>query len=124
MAVKAAVCRAMRLKSAIWVKAYVRRCAVNGAIAVVARHGDDDAGAIFIKVMRRDGLSTVFAPAPAGRDDADFDRRWVACFSGRAVSAEEADAHMAREVRFDSDIWVIDVEDMDGRNFLGDDLVA
>ena len=38
----------MRLKSEIWVKAYLRRCTVNGAMAVVVRHGDDDAGAIFI----------------------------------------------------------------------------
>lgn len=58
----------MRLKSELWVKAYLRRCAVNGAMAVVARRGDADAGAIFIKVMRRDGGSTLFAPAPAGRD--------------------------------------------------------
>src|SRR5690606_4754640 len=43
---------AMRLKAEIWIKAYLRRCNAEGAFAVVVRHGDDDAGAIFIKVLR------------------------------------------------------------------------
>ena len=51
----------MRLKSEIWVKAYLRRCTVNGASGVVARHGDDDAGAIFIKIMRADLMAAVFS---------------------------------------------------------------
>ncbi|MBX9682930.1 MAG: DUF1491 family protein [Hyphomicrobium sp.] len=114
----------MRLKSELWVKAYLRRCAVNGATAVVARRGDGDAGAIFIKVMRRDGGSTLFTPAPAGRDDADFDRRWNAGLGGAVVASDAVDAHLAREIRFDADIWIVDVEDGDGRHFLGDDLVA
>ena len=74
----------MRLRAEFWVKAYIRRCAVEGASAVVVRHGDDDAGAIFIKVDRLDGTCLVFGPAPAGLDGADSDRRWV---TGRAGSA-------------------------------------
>ena len=114
----------MRLKAEIWVKAYLRRCAVNGATAVVARHGDDDAGAIFIKIVRGDRMAVVFAPAPAGRDDADFDRRWIARSQSGFAAESAADAMLEKEARFDSDIWVIEVEDRDGRDFLGDDLVA
>ena len=47
----------MRLKAEIWIKAYIRRCAAAGAAAVVVRHGDDDAGAIFIRVSRLDGTT-------------------------------------------------------------------
>ncbi|MFN0218069.1 MAG: DUF1491 family protein [Hyphomicrobium sp.] len=112
----------MRLRSIIWVKAYVRRCAVSGAAAVVARHGDDDAGAILIRVERRDGQTAVFQPAPAGREDADYDRRWVACFPEMFVAREKADDLIARETRFDSDVWIVDVDDPEGRHFLGDDL--
>ncbi|MGQ0456654.1 MAG: DUF1491 family protein [Hyphomicrobium sp.] len=112
----------MRLRSVIWVKAYVRRCAAAGTSAVVARHGDDDAGAILIRVDKRDGTSAVFAPAPAGLDEADHGRRFVACFAAAFVAREEADAYVARETRFDSDVWVIDVDDAEGRHFLGDDL--
>jgi hypothetical protein len=113
----------MRLKSEFWVKAYLRRCAAQGASGVVVRHGDDDAGAIFIKIVRQDLKATVFSPAPAGLDYADFDRRWVKCFTGSFVSEEEAQALLDRQARFDSDVWVIEVEDRDGRNFLGEELM-
>lgn len=113
----------MRLKSEIWVKAYIRRCAVNGAPAFVARHGDDDAGTIYIKVSRLDGSAHIFGPAPAGHQDADFDRRWTPCCNGRLVSEAEAQQFLEREIRIDSDLWIVEVEDRQGRNFLGDDLI-
>jgi hypothetical protein len=113
----------MRLKSEIWVKAYLRRCQYNGAAGVVARHGDDDAGAIFIKIMRADGWASVFSPAPAGLDDADFDRRWVSRFKSEFVAEAEAEALLKREAGFDGDIWIVEIEDREGRHFLGDELM-
>lgn len=114
----------MRLKSEIWVKAYLRRCTVNGAMAVVVRHGDDDAGAIYLKVVQAGRTATVFVPAPAGLDGADFERRWVAGLSGKALPEADADRFLAKEASFDSDLWIVEVEDRDGRHFLGDDLTA
>lgn len=114
----------MRLKSEIWVKAYLRRCAVNGAMAMVLNHGDDDAGAIFIKVTRGDRMAAVFSPAPAGLDDADVDRRWVAALGGAFVSEADADQMLANERRFDSDVWIVEVEDRAGRHFLESELAA
>ncbi|WP_045836031.1 DUF1491 family protein [Hyphomicrobium sp. 99] len=113
----------MRLKSEIWVKAYLRRCQVNGATGVVVRHGDDDAGAIFIKIIRSDQTAAVFSPAPAGLDDADIDRRWVSRFKQGFVAEADAEALLKREAEFDSDIWVIEIEDREGRHFLGDELM-
>jgi hypothetical protein len=114
----------MRLKSEIWVKAYLRRCVGNGATGVVARHGDDDAGAIFIKVVRQDFTAAVFSPAPAGLDDADVDRRWISRFQDRFVTEAEAEALLKREANFDSDVWIVEIEDREGRHFLGDELMA
>ena len=51
----------LRLKSEIWVKAYLRRCAVAGIDAVLLRRGDVDAGAIYIKVSRLDGTADLYA---------------------------------------------------------------
>jgi hypothetical protein len=113
----------MRLKSEIWVKAYLRRCTVNGASGVVARHGDDDAGAIFIKIVRQDLMAAVYAPAPAGLDDADHDRRWVSRFDRGFVPEAEAETLLKRETSFDSDLWIVEIEDREGRNFLGDELL-
>lgn len=110
----------MRLKSEIWVKAYVRRCNGDGAHAVVARHGDDDAGAIYIKVTRGDRMSHVYAPAPAGLDETAGDRRWICITTDAPISEGDADARLQRELRYDSDMWLIEVEDRDGRHFLDD----
>ena len=54
----------MRLKSGIWVAAYLRRCQVEGAAAVLRRRGAEEAGAIFIKVSRLDGTADLYGPAP------------------------------------------------------------
>ncbi len=112
----------MRLRAEFWVKGYLRRCAVEGASAVVVRHGDDDAGAIFIKVNRLDGTCRVFGPAPAGFSGAESDRRWIAHLSPDGISEGEADAFLAREASFDSDLWLVEVEDRQGRHFLDDQL--
>jgi hypothetical protein len=110
----------MRLKSEIWVKAFLRSCASAGASAVVVRHGDDDAGAIFIKVSRLDGTARVFGPAPAGFDHATEDRRWTTRLGGADQPERDVDAFLAREAEFDSDLWVVEVEDRSGRTFLDD----
>ena len=108
----------MRLKSEIWVKAYLRRCQSEGATAVLVRRGDADAGAIYIKVSRNDGMALLFGPAPAGLDGANEERRWEPLFAGKPTPEPEADAYVARQIGFDSDIWVVEVEDRAGRHFL------
>jgi hypothetical protein len=108
----------MRLRTEIWIKAYIRRCMVAGAMAVVVRHGDDDAGAVFIRINRLDGTSIVYGPAPAGLDNAALDRQWVATLGSDAKPDLDIDRHLGREFEFDPDIWIIEVEDRAGRHFL------
>jgi hypothetical protein len=110
----------MRLKAEIWVKAYLRRCQSEGAAAVLVRRGDSDAGAIYIKVSRLDGTASLFGPAPAGLDEAGEDRRWQACLEPAPVGEDAADAYLARQIDFDPDLWIVSVEDRQGRHFLDD----
>jgi hypothetical protein len=110
----------MRLKSELWVKAYIRRCQVDGADALLVRRGDADAGAIYIKVSRLDGTALLFGPAPAGLEEAREDRRWQPCLGSGPAPEMEADAYLERQTRFDSDIWIVVVEDRSGRHFLDD----
>ena len=58
------VSRDMRLKSALWVAAYLRRCQVEGVYGVVRRRGAEEAGAVFVRISRLDGTSDLFGPAP------------------------------------------------------------
>lgn len=108
----------MRLKAEIWIKAYLRGCSAAGVPAVVVRHGDDDAGAIFIKVNRLDGTARLFGPAPAGLASGTLDRQWTAHLDRPATSEADIDAYLARQLEFDPDLWVVELEDRQGRHFL------
>jgi hypothetical protein len=111
----------MRLKSAIWVSAYLRRCNVEGAFAAVRRHGADEAGAIFIKVSRLDGTAMLYGPAPqAAFDEEQPVERMFTAVLGREAPVPEADieARLTREIKFDPDLWIVEVEDRAGRHFL------
>ncbi len=110
----------MRIKSEIWVRAYLRYCQAEGVSVVIVRRGDEAAGAIFICIDRLDGTVLLYGPAPAGLADSDTDRRWVSCFGPGPVSPGEADGYLARQRKFDPDLWIIEVEDKAGRHFLGD----
>jgi hypothetical protein len=54
----------MRLKTAIWVAAYLRRCEIEGVFGVLRRRGAEEAGAVFVRINRLDGTSDLFGPAP------------------------------------------------------------
>jgi hypothetical protein len=110
----------MRLKSGLWVAAYVRRCFVEGVFAAVSRRGAEDAGAIFIKVDRLDGTADVYAPAPqsAFAEEHPADRAFAAALKGMPAAAAAAEAYLARQIRFDPDVWIIETEDRAGRHFL------
>jgi hypothetical protein len=111
----------MRLKSEFWVKAYVRSCGCEGAAAFVVRRGDSDGGSIFIRINNLDGTSQLYGPASAGLAEVESDRRWSLRKQGPDCDIDEM---IASELRFDSDLWVIEVEDRKGRHFLDDWLIA
>jgi hypothetical protein len=111
----------MRLKSGIWVAAYVRRCYIEGAFAAVRRRGADEAGAVCIKINRLDGTGILYGPAPqAVFDEAQPAGRIFTAILGRETPVPEAniEARLVREIGFDPDLWIVEVEDRAGRNFL------
>jgi|SRR6056297_540456 len=109
----------MRLKSELWVRAYLRRSAVADAPAFVVHHGDDTGGAIYIKVNHLDGTASLFGPAPIGFDDTDSDRLFAAVIPADKNAPEsEADNYMRQQLEFDSDLWLIELEDAKKRHFL------
>jgi hypothetical protein len=110
----------VRLKSAIWVAAYVRRCHLEGAFAVVRRRGAEEAGAIFVKFSRLDGTAALYAPAPQSDFDEakPGDRRFVSVLPALDAPDADIEARLAREMKFDTDVWIVEVEDRAGRHFL------
>jgi len=101
----------VRLKSSVWVAAYVRRCSREGAFAAISRKGDPSAGAIFLECLHREGAD-LFGP----RFREDGGRAFEKLMEG-ATTLEVAE-RIAKEAAFDADLWVVTVEDRDGRHFL------
>lgn len=111
-----------RLKTDIRVAAQVRRAQAAGAFAVVARRGDADAGAVAVKVYLGAGRARAFLQSR------DLDGRAVwrdplaVEESGGAPPRDypeaEVDARLARETSVDPDLWIVEVEDREGRAFL------
>ncbi len=114
----------MRLKSALWVAAYIRRCQVEGVFAVLRRRGAEEAGAIFVRISRLDGTSDLFGPAPQSAFDAapSAARAFTPSLDQQPAPDATVDAYLTREIKFDPDIWIVEVEDRGGCNFL--DIVA
>ena len=109
----------MRLKSALWVAAYLRRCQIEGCSAVVRRRGAEEAGAIFVRICRLDGTSELFGPAPqSALEPGADDRIFSACLASQPALDPEIENYLLRETKFDPDLWILEVEDRAGRNFL------
>jgi hypothetical protein len=111
----------MRLKTYIWVAAYVRRCNGEGSYAVVRRKGAEEAGAIFIKVSRLDGTATLYGPAPqvAFDEERPADRAFTPVMGDpQPVPEADIESRLTKEIRFDPDIWIVEMEDRAGRHFL------
>lgn len=109
----------MRLRSDIWVAAYLRRCAIEGAFAVLRRRGAAEAGTILVKVDRLDGSACVVGPAPQSAYESDAtDRLFMRLHAAETVDLPDAEALVQRELKFDPDIWLVEVEDRAGRLFL------
>lgn len=107
----------MRLRADIWVSAYLRRCAHEGAAAVLRRRGAAEAGAIYVKIDRLDGSAALFGPAPQSEVKDGYGRLFARLHRAPWIAPAEAEAKLAREISFDPDLWIIEQEDRLGRIF-------
>ena len=108
----------LRLKSGIFVRALIRRAEVEGAQAFVVRKGSEEAGAIYIKVSRLDGTCTVLNQAVAGEGE----RVWARPL-GEGIDDAKASAYFERQIKFDPDLWIVEIEDRSGRAFVDEKVV-
>jgi hypothetical protein len=108
-----------RLKSSIWVAGYLRRCQSVGVFGAVRRRGAEEAGAVFVKVALMDGTAMLFVPAPQTvYDDSHPLERAFIQSPPQAVDEPAIEARLAKEISFDPDVWIVEIEDRAGRHFL------
>jgi hypothetical protein len=113
----------MRLRSDIFAAALIRRAETQGAVAMLRRRGAAEAGALFIKLDRLDGRAAIYGPAPQSEDLPDgVDRLFAKVHAGDWLDPQDAESRLKREIMFDPDLWIVEIEDRDGRVFV--DLAA
>lgn len=100
----------MRLRSDIYVSALVRRVFSLGGFAAVEHKGAEEAGAIFIRTRSRDGRESLYAPAPQNFFDEDDDGQRKFEMRLVDVDADAVREALDRELRFDGDLWVVELE--------------
>lgn len=109
---------AMSVKTEIWVKAHLRRCFAAGLTGVVARRGAAEAGSVFVKVTLPGGSGRILAPAAGPAYDEGGGRRWVEPLGSEPVQQDDIDRFLARQIAFDPDIWILDIDDPGGTGLL------
>lgn len=104
-----------RLSAEFWVQAYLARLRFQDIPAFVVAHGDNTAGAVLVKLNTLNGQGVAFHRSYDLMRDT---RTWVELASGDEA---KVDAAIARQRSFDPDLWVIEVEDRQGRHLLGEE---
>lgn len=104
------------LPTHVWVSALLRRASAGGAFAAVLHKGDADRGDVLVKVRKGAREAAAYAPMFAPGE---------ACFERMEPSGgEEAlDDLIRRRLGRDRDLWVIEIEDREGRHFLTERVV-
>jgi hypothetical protein len=95
----------------IWVSALLRRAGAGGAFAVVVHRGDEDRGEAVVKVTAGRGRSRLYVPAFNPDGPTEFERL-------DPTDEAEVDALIGKRLKADRDLWVIEIEDREGRHFL------
>lgn len=101
-----------RLPTEMWVMAHVRQLSAAGIPATVARKGEPTFGTLLLKINLLDGSCRVLSQAR----DIEGRLGWLAALGGGAVTEADADAYIARAVARDPDLWVVEIEDRQGRH--------
>ena len=97
----------LRLKSSVWVSALLRRCDLAAIPVYVLRRGDPDAGVIYLKVVKEAGEVRILQAV--GEEYACSET------AGEPLTEDSADGYLERQARYDPDLWVIEVDDRQGR---------
>ncbi len=101
----------MGLSTGLWVSAQVRICDRNFIPATIVRRGDPDAGTVLLKLNRFKAGVTVYTQASTMSDEP----AWSRGTGAQPVTEPEADAYIARQVQYDPDVWVLEIEDRKGQ---------
>jgi len=94
-----------RIKVAVWVQAVLRMGQADGRYGVVIRKGDPDAGGVLLVLRGHEGLTVLTQIRDASAQPA-----WLRGTGETPVEEPVADAYIAKQLKYDSDLWVIEFD--------------
>ena len=107
-----------RLKAGIFVRALIRRVQVEGASAFVVRSGAEEAGAVILKIAKLDGTVLVLNQVRGAKGELS----WAQALGGWTDEAR-ASQWCDKQVAFDPDLWIVEIEDREGRAFVDEPII-
>ena len=99
-----------RIKAGLWVQVALRLADADGRPGAVLRRGDPDSGGVLAVLRGRDGMLVL-----SQMRTADGALAWMRATGAAPVDQAAVDAYIARQVRFDPDLWVVEFEAPDLR---------
>ena len=94
-----------RIKAGIWVSAAVRMGMLENKPGVVVRKGDADAGGVLVKLYGRNGAVVL-----SQFRDMEGNLAWMRATGPEPVPEQTADEYIAKQIRFDPDLWVLEFD--------------
>ncbi len=104
-----------RLRTDFWVAAYLNQLQIEAIPAFVTARGEPEAGSVLVRLNLLDGHSRLFQRSY----DLARDRRiWMLLDEGEDGRIDQL---LQRQQHRDRDLWIIEVEDRQGRTLLDRD---
>lgn len=108
-----------RLTTRLWVSALLRRANDAGDFATIMRKGEESAGQVIIVARRRDGHVRVFTRTmnSLGRYS------WTVAAEAAEEELGKINEYLDRQVRYDPDLWIIELDTGNPERFVDDELI-
>ena len=101
-----------RLKTGLTVQAALRLATQQAIPMMITRRGDGHAGAVLIKLNQFEHGFVVLAQTRT----LEGELAWLRATGAEPVDEQAAEAYIARQVKRDPDLWVVEIEDRAGRH--------
>ena len=100
-----------RLTPGFWVRAAIRACEVQMIPAFVVHKGLEEAGSVLIKLNRFAAGCVVYGRVAGPEGEST----WMAGTGETPVAEPQADDYIRRQLSYDRDLWVVEIEDQNAR---------
>lgn len=104
-----------RLATHVWTSALLKRAANAGVFATVLRRGDPVAGAVILIARAPSGCVAAWSRTTMGDGAA-----WTAAVEAQPGDEQAIDDYLARQARYDPDLWIIELVTGDIQPFIAE----